>query len=67
MIPNDLCTATAMTTSARNMPQKDFPLNSILFRKKAATPVFEGDYKHLRGALVEVCAGLGVWDANIEF
>ncbi len=27
-------------------------------------PVFEGDYKHLRGALVEVCAGLGVWDAG---
>ena len=30
-------------------------------------PVFEGDYKHLRGALVEVCAGLGVWDAGLEF
>ena len=30
------------------------------------TPVFQGDYKHLRGALVEVCAGLGVWDADTE-
>jgi ArsR family metal-binding transcriptional regulator len=28
------------------------------------TPVFEGDYKHLRGALVEVCAGLGVWETG---
>lgn len=30
------------------------------------TPVFQGDYKHLRGALIEVCAGLGVWDAGVE-
>jgi ArsR family metal-binding transcriptional regulator len=31
---------------------------------RRCTPVFEGDYQHLRGALVEVCAGLGVWDAG---
>ncbi len=29
-------------------------------------PVFEGDYKHLRGALVEVCAGLGVWEMETK-
>jgi ArsR family metal-binding transcriptional regulator len=25
-------------------------------------PVFEGDYRHLRGALAEVCAALGIWE-----
>ncbi|MCL5742419.1 MAG: hypothetical protein M1541_00630 [Acidobacteria bacterium] len=30
------------------------------------TPVFEGDYRHLRGALVEICAGLGVWEPDPE-